>query len=69
MFKPFRKLVSLAMDWSRKKQKHINPAAYHRVIAPGRSVWEFDWAEIWRYRYMLAYLMRRDLVILYKQTV
>lgn len=40
-----------------------------RRVRPGMPFWSIDFGEVWNYRYMLLYLIRRDIVVLYKQTV
>ena len=40
-----------------------------KLILPDVPPWKIDWRELWAYRYMFYYLVRRDVVVLYKQTV
>ncbi len=39
------------------------------LLKPGVSAWEINWSALWRYRYMFYYLMKRDIVVKYKQTL
>jgi lipopolysaccharide transport system permease protein len=39
------------------------------VIKPRRSLWQFDWTEIWQFRDLFYFLMWRDLKVKYKQTI
>ena len=40
-----------------------------RSVRTGRPFWYFESGEVWAYRYMLLYLIRRDVVVIYKQTI
>ncbi|MEO0447765.1 MAG: ABC transporter permease [Verrucomicrobiota bacterium] len=40
-----------------------------QVVRTGMPPWDLRLHELWRYRYMFLYLVRRDIVVLYKQTL
>ena len=40
-----------------------------RIIQPGESIWKFNWRELWEYRFLLKFLLLRDLRLVYKQTI
>lgn len=40
-----------------------------RLIRPNRTWFDFDWAELWHYRDLLYFLIRREFVAKYKQTI
>jgi lipopolysaccharide transport system permease protein len=39
------------------------------TIAPGEPWWRFRWNEVWDFRYLLKFLLLRDLKLVYKQTI
>jgi len=52
------------MIGKRKKQR-----AYEVVIKPNRSWFYIDWRGLLRYRDLLLFLVRRDFIAMYKQTI
>jgi len=44
-------------------------SAWSTVIEPKRSLFHFNWKEIWDYRDLLVILVKRDITTVYKQTV
>jgi len=43
--------------------------AQFKEIRPGKPWWSYDWKEFWDYRHLIFFLVRRDLVIVFKQTI
>lgn len=39
------------------------------VIRPGRGWYDIDWKEFWAYRELLLLLAKRDITVIYKQTI
>ncbi|MEQ9823981.1 MAG: ABC transporter permease [Puniceicoccaceae bacterium] len=39
------------------------------IIQPGEPIWRFHWNEVWQYRYLLKFLVLRDIRLIYKQTI
>ncbi len=39
------------------------------TIRPQRSIWQFDWQELWQFRDLFYFLVWRDVKVKYKQTV
>jgi lipopolysaccharide transport system permease protein len=44
-------------------------AEWTTIIEPKRSLFSFNWKEIWEYRDLLLILVKRDITTVYKQTV
>lgn len=43
--------------------------SYQTVIRAGRPWWRIDWRELLEYRDLLWFMVRRDLIAIYKQTI
>ena len=58
-------------DKEQKTLKHQAASTNERlrIIRPSEPFWKIHWDELWKYRYMFLYLVRRDIVVFYKQTV
>ena len=60
---------TLAISLIHADQPRMNTHTWDRLITPERRIFELDIQEIWSYRDLISQLVRRDVVVLYKQTV
>jgi lipopolysaccharide transport system permease protein len=44
-------------------------ASWDLVIEPRSQLFQLNLQEVWRYKYLLAMFVKRDLVSIYKQTI